>query len=88
MIYPIQQAAYEIFEDILTVQNLQCSKQWLWCRPGVNTENNPNSPILQNEKEVLYLFYTQIPKLGYNMSFKDIWTSNTNTSEIHCGVLF
>ena len=27
MVYPIHQKAYEIFEDIFTVQRLQCGKQ-------------------------------------------------------------
>ena len=46
MIYTIHQTAYEVFEDIFTVQKLQCSKQRLWKKPGVN---NLNSPFMQNE---------------------------------------
>ena len=34
------------------------------------------------------MFYTQIPKLEYNISCKDKWMSNTNVTEIHYEVLF
>ena len=52
-----------IFEDIFTVQTLQCSKQRLWGRPGVNTENNPYSPFLQNEKRFYIWFICKSPTL-------------------------
>ena len=85
MIY--HQTAYEIFEDIFTVQKLQCSKQWLWWRPGVNTENNSSSPFLQNEKGFYICFMRRSPNLITIYHIR-IWMSNTNTSEIHSGVFF
>ena len=63
MIYPIHQTAYEIFEYIFTVQILQCSQKWLRWRPGVNTENNPNSPFLQNENGFYICFIRRSPNL-------------------------